>query len=73
MWPVTTKPAAKALGISPETLRRWLRDGRFDHIDGLTMTRVGLQETRCFSRKWIVAVAKEIGITPDFSALEDES
>ena len=60
-------------GVSPETLRRWLREGRFDHIEGLTMTRVGLQEMRCFSLKWIIAVAPEIGINPDFSSIEDGS
>jgi hypothetical protein len=72
MWPVTTTPAANALGVPPANLRRWVRQGKFDHIEGMTRGRRPgtFQEQRLFTRRWVVAVAKELGVIPDFSEID---
>jgi hypothetical protein len=73
MWPVSTTPAAQALGVPVANLRRWIRQGKFDHIAGMTRERRPgtFQERRLFTREWIDAVAKELRVEPDFSAIED--
>jgi hypothetical protein len=72
MWPVTTTPAAAALGVPAANLRRWIRQGKFDHIKGMTRARRPgtFQEERLFTRKWIEAVARELNVQPDFSKIE---
>jgi hypothetical protein len=64
---MTLAPAARVLGIDVGKLRRWVNEGRFDHIDGLDWVKNGFQDQRVCSRKWIERVAAEIEVTPDFS------
>ena len=67
---MTTSLAARVLRVTPDTLRRWVRDGRFKHVAGMEWKQVGLQRQRSFTREWIARVAAEIGIEPDFAAVE---
>jgi predicted site-specific integrase-resolvase len=74
MWPISTTPAAQVLGVSPANLRRWVRQGKFSHIEGMTRERRpgSFQEQRLFTRAWVEAVAKELNVEPDFSGVEQE-
>lgn len=52
-----------------------MRQGKFAHIDGMTKERRPgtLQVQRFYTRRWLVAVAKELGVTPDFSEIDRAS
>ncbi len=78
MFPVTTKDAARALGIKPDRLRRWTRDEKFDfskHEPPIPPPENDpnspFQPQRLYTREWIEAVADVIGKVPDFRHLED--
>ena len=56
--------------MSPEKLRRWIREGKFAHIDGMDWDRrPGFQQQRVYSADWIRSVADELGITADAAGL----
>jgi hypothetical protein len=68
---VTTAIAASILGVSPANLRRWVREGKFDHIEGMDwQRRPGFQKQRVYTRDWIVKVAAEIGAEPNLSLFD---
>lgn len=60
-------PAAQILGVTPSKLRRWVNEGRFEHIAGMEWRENGFQTERVFSREWILAVAKDRKLAADFS------
>lgn len=72
MTRVTSSVAARVLGVSPANLRRWVREGKFDHIDGMEWERrPGFQKQRLYSIDWLRKVAETIGVdNPDFSVIE---
>ena len=63
---MTMTPAARILGIQASKLRRWVNEGRFDHISGMEWRKNGFQEERVFSRAWVSAVAKDRNLKADF-------
>jgi hypothetical protein len=67
MWPVTMKPAAEALGIPVGKLRRWVNEGRFDHIPGMEWRKNGFQDERTFTKEWVLAVAADRDLDADLS------
>jgi hypothetical protein len=73
MWPVTVGVAAKILGVNGPKLRRWINEGRFKDIDGLTWTENGFQRQRQLSRSWIQTVAKRINVSPNWKAADKGS
>jgi hypothetical protein len=74
VWPITTTPAAQVLKVSPANLRRWIREGKFEHIDGMTWERRSgsFQNHRLFTKEWVLAVAALLETEPDFSLLEGQ-
>jgi hypothetical protein len=75
MWPVTTTPAAKALGVPPANLRRWVRQGKFKEIEGVSREVIpgSFQEKTLFTRPALTAIAQMLKLTPDFSEIEGSS
>ncbi|HZT97780.1 MAG TPA: helix-turn-helix domain-containing protein [Chloroflexota bacterium] len=72
MWPITTTEVARVLGVSAANLRRWIRQGKFEHLEGMSNERRPgtFQDQRRFTRAWVEAAAKELQVDPDFSKLE---
>jgi hypothetical protein len=70
VWPVRVGVAAKILGISAPKLRRWINEGRFDDIEGLSWTEEGFAQERRLTRSWVESVAERIKIKPDWKAGE---
>ena len=70
--PITTAAAARVLGVAPPNLRRWIREGKFDHIEaGLDWDRgPGFKKQHIYSPEWIERVAAEMHIVPDWTALD---
>lgn len=71
MWPVTMKRAADALGIPAGKLRRWVNEGRFEHIPGMRWRKNGFQEERTFTKEWVLSVAADRGLDVDLSRATD--
>lgn len=69
MFPVKTGTAAEILGVSAANLRRWIREGKFSGIPGLSVLKTGFARHHVVTRAWIVAVAKQIGVEPDFNVV----
>ncbi len=67
VFPVKTGMAAKILGVPSANLRRWIREGKFDGIPGLSKQETGFQRHHLVTRAWIVAVGKQIGVKPNFN------
>lgn len=67
MWPVTMKPAADVLGVPVGKLRRWVNEGRFEHIPGMTWRKNGFQDERTFTKEWVLAVARDRNLDADLS------
>lgn len=71
VWPVSIGVAAKVLGVNGPKLRRWINEGRFDDIDGLSWTaEPGFARRRELSRNWVEAVAERINAKPDWLVVE---
>lgn len=63
---MTTSDAAKALRLGPDKLRRWVREGRFDHIPGVIWDQSGFKKQRLYTEEWVRGVADMLGVEPDF-------
>ena len=72
MWPVRLGIAAKALGVPTAKLRRWINEGRFDDVPGLSWTENGFAQERRVTRSWVEVVAGRIKAKPDWKAAEAE-
>lgn len=71
MWPVSVGVAAKVLGVTAPKLRRWINEGRFDDIEGLSWTaEPGFARKRELSRSWVEAVAQRINAKPDWTLVD---
>jgi hypothetical protein len=66
-------PAARVLGIPASKLRRWVNEGRFEHIPGMEWRENGFQKERVFSRSWVAAVAKDRNLKADFDLATGDS
>jgi hypothetical protein len=67
---VTTSVAAAVLGVTPQNLRRWIREGKFNALGEVEWDRSpGFRRQRTYSKEWIEAAAKELSTTPDWSVL----
>lgn len=73
MWPVTTAKAARILGVPADTLRRWVRNGNFAHVAGCRFEALPgqIMKQHLYEKQWVVAVAAELKVTPDFTVLEE--
>lgn len=69
VWPVSVGVAAKVLGVGAPKLRRWINEGRFEDIPGLSWTQDGFARQRRLTKSWVAAVAKRINVEPDWSAV----
>lgn len=70
MRAMTTSEAALALGLSPDKLRRWVREGRFADVAGVEWDKsAGFKRQRLYTRQWVLMVAKQLGITAEFSQI----
>lgn len=70
MRAMTTSEAALALGLSPDKLRRWVREGRFFDVAGVEWDKsAGFKRQRLYTKQWVLMVAKQLGITAEFSQI----
>lgn len=66
--PLTTAGVAAVLGVSTQNLRRWIREGKFDDLEGLEWDRrPGFQRQRLYSRGWILEAADLLGVEADWA------
>jgi hypothetical protein len=69
---ITNSVAAHVLGIPPQNLRRWVREGKFDGVGEVEWDKgPTFRKQRVFTREWLGKVATELGVEPDWSQLED--
>lgn len=62
-----TARAAAVLGVSPQNLRRWIREGKFSTLPPLEWDNApGFQRQRTYPRAWIDAAAIVLGVTPNW-------
>jgi hypothetical protein len=73
VWPVSVGVAAKVLGIPAPKLRRWINEGRFEDISGLSWTQDGFARQRLLTKAWVTAVARRINVEPDWTAVNGKS
>jgi len=65
---ITTSLAASVLGVRPQNLRRWVREGKFDDIDGMEWDQQpGFQRQRIYTQGWVEVAATRLGVTPDWT------
>jgi DNA-binding transcriptional MerR regulator len=62
---MTTSEAAQKLGISPDKLRRWVREGRFADIAGISWDDSGFKQQRLYTDEWVRGVADKLGVMVD--------
>lgn len=68
VWPARLGVAANILGVDVAKLRRWVREGRFDDVPGLTWVQNGFRNERRVTRDWVAAVGKVTNLKPDWKA-----
>ncbi len=61
------------LRVSAPKLRRWINEGRFEDIPGLSWSEDGFARQRRLTKGWVAAVAKRIKVEPDWSAVNGAS
>ncbi|MDT5347893.1 MAG: hypothetical protein QOC62_1311 [Mycobacterium sp.] len=67
---MTTSEAALALQVTPDKLRRWVREKRFEGISGVEWDkRPGFKRQRLYTKQWVLDVADQLDVQADFSQI----
>ena len=68
---ITNSVAARVLGVPPQNLRRWVREGKFLDIGEVSWDKgPTFRRQRVFERDWLEKVAVELGVEPDWTVLD---
>lgn len=71
---ITNSMAARVLGVTPQNLRRWVREGKFNGAGEVEWDKSPtFRRQRAFTREWIQKVAAELGVDPDWTVLDGQT
>jgi hypothetical protein len=68
---ITNSMAARILGVPAQSLRRWVREGKFLSIGEVPWDKgPTFRRQRVYERDWLEKVALELGVQPDWTVLD---